>query len=388
DADFSNFIGKLVRSFEQGTTLASHFLKRDSWDVFMVHFQQTDWIQHKLWGYIDRACRNENDRSARLQLVRNCYREFDRYLGQLLEQLQLHQVVTFILSDHGFGGNFGTICADYVLRKLGYYRLLDDGGSSIKQSLRESRFAPFRGVYTGLRKLRNAARARQSLNKYKTWADLANATVSNEKSRVDWSHTKAAFVTGSEVGFIYLNRKGRGPCGCVEPGSEYERMIATLIQEFHKLRHPHSGSPLVEQVARGEQIYGRRSHEALLPDLVLIPKEGYVVGSGLDQGFIPEDGARGNHRLHGVLLAQGAGIRSRLSEFRPNLIDLAPTILYILQLPVPSDMDGRVLEELFEESHPVDVDEVDNSQNLLAQDYAQEEAELIEQRLRGLGYLE
>ena len=32
-----------------------------------------------------------------------------------------------------------------------------------------------------------------------------------------------------------------------------------------------------------------------------------------------------------------------------RIIDLAPTILHIMNVPIPNDMDGRVLNEIFEE---------------------------------------
>jgi arylsulfatase A-like enzyme len=104
--------------------------------------------------------------------------------------------------------------------------------------------------------------------------------------------------------------------------------------------------------------------------------------------FLSENGERGDHRHNGVLLVDGPALKPSVADFRPELIDLAPTILHALGLPVPSDMDGRVLEEIFCDACPVRFEDVDNSRALEAQDYGGQEAELIEQRLRGLGYVE
>jgi hypothetical protein len=57
-------------------------------------------------------------------------------------------------------------------------------------------------------------------------------------------------------------------------------------------------------------------------------------------------------------------------------------------LPVPSDMDGRVLEEVFRNPAPVRFEDVDNSRAAGTRDYADQETDLIEQRLRALGYVE
>src|SRR5579872_7164216 len=123
EAEFDQFIAKLGRSFEQGRTLATHFLKYNSWDVFMVHFQQTDWIQHKLWGDIKRACSNSDDKSKRVESVRECYRTFDRHVGRLLEEIAPLNAITIILSDHGFGPCHGTIYPNHLLSQAGFYRL-------------------------------------------------------------------------------------------------------------------------------------------------------------------------------------------------------------------------------------------------------------------------
>ena len=388
DVDFESFIAKLVLSFEQTAKLASHFMQKEQWDVFMVHFQQTDWIQHKLWGYIERACRDGADKSQRLEQVRECYRSFDQYVGRLLEQVAPLNPVQIVLSDHGFGGNRGTICPNYLLRKSGYYHLKPQVESRLKRAFKHSRYGAVRTLYRRLTQIRNASRGRQAVKKYKSWADMANETVPKEKAKIDWQRTKAAVVAGSEVGFMYVNLKNRGPSGCVEEGKEYEQVVSSLIDDFSALVNPKTGEKLLARVARGSEIYSREAPGVLLPDIVLIPVEGYVVGAGLAEPFLPESGERGDHRQNGILLMHGPGIKNEGLYFHPELIDLAPTILHILGLPVPSDMDGRVLQEILSEFRPVRFEEIDNSQSLETQDCTKEETELIEQRLRGLGYVE
>jgi predicted AlkP superfamily phosphohydrolase/phosphomutase len=388
ESDFASFIAKLIRSFEQTAVLASHFLKKEKWDVFMVHFQQTDWIQHKLWGYIERACRDSNDKSKRLEQVRECYRTFDQYVGQLLEEIEPINPLRIILSDHGFGPNRGTIYPNHVLQKLGYYHLKPQADSPLKRSFKHSSNKTVRNLFRAAKAAQNVIRGRQAVKKYKSWADMANETVPREKVRVDWPQTKAAFVSGSEVGFIFVNVKGRGPFGCVEPGEEYENIVSNLIAEFSALTDIKTGRRLLARVARGSEIYSHEVDGVLLPDLVLIPVEGYVAGAGLAEASRQENGEKGDHRHNGVLLLHGPNLRRDIANFRPALIDLAPTVLHALGLPVPSDMDGKVLEGIFRAPRPVRFENSDNSTLVDARDYAEQETELIEQRLRGLGYVE
>jgi hypothetical protein len=56
----------------------------------------------------------------------------------------------------------------------------------------------------------------------------------------------------------------------------------------------------------------------------------------------------GTHTINGVLIASGPNIRKGSSISKACIYDVAPTILHLLGLPVPSEMDGRVLNELYE----------------------------------------
>jgi hypothetical protein len=102
----------------------------------------------------------------------------------------------------------------------------------------------------------------------------------------------------------------------------------------------------------------------------------------------PRVSEEGTHRHNGVLVINGDCVKHPISEFRPDLIDIAPTILHILGLPVPTDMDGRVLEEVLTVESPVRYEEVDNSLARVAQNYGQAESDIVVQRLKGLGYLD
>ena len=59
----------------------------------------------------------------------------------------------------------------------------------------------------------------------------------------------------------------------------------------------------------------------------------------------------------GYLIAVGEGIRPGATPRAASVVDIAPTILYLMGLPVARDMDGRVLTEILEEdfarAHPL-----------------------------------
>jgi arylsulfatase A-like enzyme len=85
---------------------------------------------------------------------------------------------------------------------------------------------------------------------------------------------------------------------------------------------------------------------------------------------------------------EGDGLNIRVPDFSPRLIDVAPTILHLLGISVPRDMDGRVLEEIWPEAQTIRYDDTDSAASQQKAVYSAEESDLIEQRLKGLGYLE
>jgi len=107
----------------------------------------------------------------------------------------------------------------------------------------------------------------------------------------------------------------------------------------------------------------------------------------------PEDSEwGGTHRLHGILIVRGPAFRKNVEIEGARLLDMAPTILHLLGQPVPDDMDGHVLEELFEPSflaqNPVQRRSGDGSGWQQQVAYSAEESAIVEQRLKDLGYIE
>jgi arylsulfatase A-like enzyme len=101
----------------------------------------------------------------------------------------------------------------------------------------------------------------------------------------------------------------------------------------------------------------------------------------------------GTHRLHGILIGRGPALKTAVEIENAQLIDLAPTLLYLLGVPVPQDMDGKVLASAFRSgflaAHPVQAGSASGiSETRQHSGYTEEESAKVEERLRALGYVE
>jgi predicted AlkP superfamily phosphohydrolase/phosphomutase len=224
-------------------------------------------------------------------------------------------------------------------------------------------------------------------------------------STIDWTRTKAYC---SEVlatpPSIWINLKGVKPGGIVEQ-REYEPLLNLISDKLKELKDPRTNEPVIKRILRrGEIFHGPYANEAA--DLIL---DWWETSHFSTSPSFPEDTLKpaveirerkpstesewgGTHRRDGILIAYGESFKKGAEIQGARLIDMAPTILHLLGQPVPADMDGRVLEELFEPAFiAANRVQVDGSAGLDAQQgaqYSDEEAAIVEERLKGLGYLE
>ena len=135
-----------------------------------------------------------------------------------------------------------------------------------------------------------------------------------------------------DPGRVYINLKGKMPEGCVDP-SDYEALCQKLSEGFLGIKG-------IDKVFRKEDLYSGGTVEQA-PDLVLLSQSRYDIKGSLSKGELSgKNKFSGMHTHHDALLY----IRG-LNSNRENvyLIDLAPTILECLGLPIPPDMDGASL---------------------------------------------
>ncbi|MCP4589935.1 MAG: sulfatase-like hydrolase/transferase [bacterium] len=101
----------------------------------------------------------------------------------------------------------------------------------------------------------------------------------------------------------------------------------------------------------------------------------------------------GWHRLHGVLAIWGPGVKSGMTLTDASVFDITPTVLALMGEPVAKDMQGRVLEEAFEEGvlGAIDLvavyDRMPEQAPINEADIQSPMDQAMLERLRGIGYI-
>jgi hypothetical protein len=131
------------------------------------------------------------------------------------------------------------------------------------------------------------------------------------------------------------------------------------------------------------------------PDLVVQLRDGrYILSPELCVSNViqPALHRSGTHRPQGICLLAGPHIRAGAWLAGASIVDLAPTALHLLSIPVSAHMEGQVLEEAFvpewTATHPVRrVDFSGEATARTGRELDEEEVAAMEAHLRGLGYI-
>lgn len=313
------FIDELLAVTDSQIRYALHLSREHPVDFLMVHFLATDIAQHKLWRYMDTThpWHDSADEARYGTAIRDIYRRIDAGLGELLGQLP-GDVTVLVMSDHGFGPQHRTVNLNNLLQVTGDLRLKRTAGVWLRRRAQGSRLA------------------RRALG----WRQPDRRDQPLQFSDVDWAQTRAYAI--GHMGQVYLNVQGREPAGWV-PRADYLEQRAALAERLLAWRAS-DGQRGVDAVipAPGLTSGGPDLH-VIMDDYrsvayPLFAADGRI---SLEQRW----GDSGNHRPQGILILHGPDIQTGLTLAETHITDLMPTILHLLGVPVPSDLDGRVLME-------------------------------------------
>jgi predicted AlkP superfamily phosphohydrolase/phosphomutase len=302
---------------------SSHLLEKYEWDLYFIQWHGPNHAQHTFWGGIDPVSPWYDESSAEIywECFKRLYGAADRMVGDIVSQAD-EETLIIITADHGH--------LPYVY-----------GAAMISNALVK--------------------------------AGLLNYKDMDGRLTVDWRETLAYPLPAH----IYVNMKGRDPNGIVEPGEDFEKVRDRIIAALYRIRDKEGRCPIAFALKKedaemiglhgdrvGDVIYGNNAGFTSILEVTkdLEPFK-FVKGDisvtddwGDRKGQLPA-----NTSIHGSnlpssnlglgsikvpLIMRGPQIKKgyRMQKsFR--LVDIAPTVSHILEMPFPAQCEGSIMYE-------------------------------------------
>ena len=331
------------------TEMLVHLLEREAWDLFYCVYGESHCAGHQFWpapqwnwsGRVPGRGRAGDPWAA----LREVYKEIDDGLGRLLDAAGPEAKV-IVLASHGIGPYIGgPQLLPEVLTRLG----LSAGPDGLaRRALRRALFT-LRQTPPSLKRLAYRLRRRPGL----AWLDrrAGTASVGLDDKQLGSPVCKALPVANNRCGAIRLNLQGRDRHGIVPPEAA-EDLMAFIEQELLALTDPGTGRRLVTRVERAGDLFGAE-RSPLVPDLIVVFRSDLGSIEACESPTIGRFRYRlhkaaykrmGDHTPDSRAWIRAPGFPAGIESADGSVLDLAPTILSLLEVPVPAEMTGAPLQ--------------------------------------------
>ncbi|MDH3618934.1 MAG: alkaline phosphatase family protein [Nitrosopumilus sp.] len=295
-----------------------YLMKKDNWDLYMTQWHGIDNTEHAFLRF-DKSTLSEHEKQVGEEVTLKSYQIADQYVKDILEGVAQssnnEESHTIILSDHGQVMGKRRFFINAYLYEKGFIKLKRDSQT--------------------------------------------------KKITIDWKNTRA-FAQGMVS--VYVNLKGRDPEGSVNPGKEYEDVVRDLINILYDVKDPKTNQrPIIMALSNQDAEFIGLSGERV-GDLVVAANPVYALDNrvkvdgrlfedlktGLPDGSIhgaqlPALDLKENGMIKSLFIAQGPKIKKDYTIEKPiSMINIAPTIAHLLDIPPPKNCEGVVIKEMLE----------------------------------------
>ncbi len=298
--DKHGLIKGLREMTEQHFEVVKHLMRTRDWQFFMFVEIGLDRVHHAFWKYFDEEHHLHQPGSEFESAVEDYYAYLDGRVGRLLE-LAGDDTVVLIASDHGGKRMKGAICINSWL------------------------------VEQGLLKLKRPVEKISRL----------------EEADIDWGKT-VAWGWGGYYARIFLNVKGREANGVVDP-KDYERVRDDIAERIRGISGP-NGEEWRTVVLKPDEAFAECRGDP--PDLMVYFDDLYWRSAGTmghADIYLPENDTGPDDAVHdkmGLYIYHDPkrDLGGLVEDLR--IIDVAPTILKAMGLPIPKEMEGKPLTQI------------------------------------------
>jgi predicted AlkP superfamily phosphohydrolase/phosphomutase len=365
------FMQASKRMNDNTVQVIKHVLATKNYDFYFFLIRHTDWIQHTLLKQIV-----DGEKRKEVNIAKEIFAKVDELVRYVVNNMRSNDSL-IILSDHGFkvynerfyindwlkeqGYLVTSDKVTYALEKTRYPFLWDEFNADVKVTkipAMVSKLVRENKVLTNI-----AGRLKPKIEDMLGTKFVVGQPIDIERS--------LAFSVEDSTGAIYVNRN--------LSESERVNIKKEIIAKLEKI-----GSI---NVYDSSIIYGSNTPYTVAD--IYLESSKYWIRRGLE-GTVFSNTYISHHRRYGVLTLVGDAFTSKASNAR--IMDIAPTILHIMNCPIPNDMEGRVLVEALTDKYKKDivyqqVEEGSGYNEVVSKGLSESEQEVIEERLRRLGYI-
>ncbi|MGB8953451.1 MAG: alkaline phosphatase family protein [Candidatus Aminicenantales bacterium] len=294
--DRDQILKEIYEMTEKRFHIIHYLISHKPWNLFMFVEIGVDRVQHAFWKYMDPGHHLYVRGNPYANAIVDYYKYLDKKVGELLSEIDKNTVV-LVVSDHGAKRMKGAFCINEWL--------IEEGDLVIKDR-------PSRG--TNL-----------------------------EKVDIDWSRTRV-WGWGGYYARLFLNVEGREPQGVIRP-EDYENERDALAERVMNVKGP-NGEKWQTRVIKPQHYFEEARGD--YPDLMVYFDDLYWRSAGtLGYGtkYLSENDTGPDDAVHdqeGIyILFDPHNKRSERKDV--HILDIAPTVLHALGIPVPSDLQGKVI---------------------------------------------
>ena len=336
---------RFLRDTTARVTCLKRIFKGLDWDLFFVVFSETDWLMHLIY---DNMLGGEmpDEVVSTLQTI-------DGFVRWVLDEMSSGSLL-LLVSDHGFKKYRGFVHPNVALNSAGLARFaLGSRDRSFMRSFGEH--FQWRGWMAPPVPIQIQTILFHSEIARKLASKFVSKVLRLRRRwipRVGWvvDPSSQAFMLDSQHVGIYLNSREVFDDGNMEPVDE--QVQARIVELLATLRSPSDGKRVIKKIYHRDELF-QGPYTRMFPHLILETSDDYVANNSI----LPKQPVSGlshfDHSMLGILGAIGRDVDADGALARPSVLDITPTLLAYLGLPVPTDTDGQVLTSLL--GHRVDL---------------------------------
>lgn len=382
--DEGRILSMLYEVMEERAKVTLHLLKDKTWQFFMVVFTCSDRVEHVFWRYLDPShpAGTPGGRERFGQAIDQFYHALDDNLGKILE-VAGDEATTIVVSDHGHGSQTAEVGVNQLLAEIGALEYTKSYCVGLTKS----------NLYEKLWRMGLIKLAKKIIP-----AKFRSAV----STGVDYERTSAYCYS---FGAINLNVKGREPQGVVLV-EDYSKKLNDVANAILAYTDPLDGRPIAKKIYKRDEIYWGEALDAA-PDLLVVFRDGYGPTSWNSNGkpirrYRPEEvdvtkpliESGGHHwfsTMDGIFFAKGPSIKRGATLEGASIIDAVPTVLHLMSIPIPANIDGKILE-IFDAASDPAKRQPQHADAILSKrppqvTWSVEEEKAVTKRLADLGYL-